>query len=109
VDTGRALLIVRRLDTGKTLHSEAAITGRVGVEGHSSVDSVVVKPDGSAAWIGESHAIGPPHSGTEVHKVTAAGAQLLDSGLAIATDSLRLHRSLVSWRHGTRTRTARLL
>jgi hypothetical protein len=73
------------------------------------VASVVVKPDGSAAWIGESHAIGPPHGGTEVHKVTAAGARLLDRGPGIATGSLRLHGALLSWRHGGRTRTARLV
>jgi hypothetical protein len=40
--------------------------------------------------------------------VTAAGAKLLDSGAAIATGSLRLHRSVLSWRHGGATRTARL-
>jgi hypothetical protein len=108
VDTGRGSLIVRRLDTGKTLHTQPALSGRVGVEGHSSVESVVVRADGSAAWIGSERAIGPPRRGTEVHAVTRTGSVLLDSGVQIDAGSLRLRGSRLSWRHGGRTRTATL-
>jgi hypothetical protein len=108
VDTGRGNLVVRRLDTGRVLHTQPAVTGRVGVEGHTAVESVVIKPDGSAAWIGEAEAIGPPHSATEVHELTGTRSRLLDSGTAIASDSLRLHGSRLSWRHGNVTRTATL-
>jgi hypothetical protein len=108
VDTGRGNLVVRRLDTGRMLQTQPAVTGRVGVEGHTSVLSVVVKPDGSAAWIGGAEAIGPPHSATEVHEVTATRSRLLDSGGSIASDSLRLRGSRLSWRHGNVTRTATL-
>jgi hypothetical protein len=108
IDTGRGTLIVRRMDTGKTLHMQPAVTGRVGVEGHTFVDSVVVKPDGSAAWIGAARAIGPPHAATEVHDVSATGSRLLDSGGAIASRSLRLRGSRLSWRHGRVVRTATL-
>jgi hypothetical protein len=108
VDTGFGGIVVRRLDTGAVLHNEAAVTGPVGVEGHTSVAAVVLKPDGSAAWIGTSRAIGPLHQGTEVHEVTATGSRLLDSGRGIDTASLRLRGSSVSWRHGTATRTATL-
>jgi hypothetical protein len=108
VDTGRGNLVVRRLDTGRVLHTQPAVTGRVGVEGHTSVESVVVKPDGSAAWIAGAEAIGPPHSATEVHEVTATGSRLLDSGGVIASGSLRLRGARLSWRHGNVTRTATL-
>lgn len=108
VDSAGGDLVVQRLDTGKMLHSVGAITGPLGVEAAYEVTSVVAKPDGSAAWIGHGHAIGPPRNATEVHDVTAHGTRLLDSGPGISTGSLRLRGSVLSWRDNGHTRTARL-
>jgi hypothetical protein len=109
VDTGQASVVVERLDTRRTLHSASAFTGRLRPESYTQVTSLVLKPDGSVAWIGTAASVVNPNSqSVEVHALGRAGGRVLDSGAAIAVGSLRLHGSVLSWRHGSRTRNARL-
>jgi hypothetical protein len=110
VDTGFSEVIVRRFSDGKTLRSAAAITGRLGVESYSAVDSLVLKPDGAVAWIATGSSIvshGAPQR--EVHKVDRAGPSLLDSGSSVRPSSLRLRGSTVTWKHGGAVRSTTLL
>jgi hypothetical protein len=104
VDSGSAAVNVLRLSDGKQLHSFAAITGAIGPEAYQSVDSLVVKRDGSVAWISTVNSIIGRGSDTEVH----ANGHRLDSGSGIAPNSLRLSGSTLSWRHGTATHSATL-
>lgn len=96
VDTGSASITVRRLSDGKRLHSFAALTG-AGPESYQSVTSLVVKPDGSVAWIATVHSIIVTSEGgaPEVH----ANGKLLEAG-EIELHSLRLHGSTLTWRDG---------
>lgn len=96
VDTGSTTVIVRRLSDGKRLHSFAALTG-AGPESYQSVTSLVVKPDGSVAWIATVHSIVATSEGggPEVH----ANGKLLEAG-EIELHSLRLRGSTLTWRDG---------
>ncbi|HEY3725769.1 MAG TPA: hypothetical protein VGL51_01260 [Solirubrobacteraceae bacterium] len=107
VDTGQTTVNVRRLTTGKSLAQRAATT-RVGVEGFQSVVSLVVKANGAVAWIGDANSLGKPKFVRQLQRLDARGFRLLDSGRPVAPASLTLHRSTLSWRHGTAVRTATL-
>lgn len=109
IDTGSTEVIVRRLTDGRQLRSEASIAGMLGPESFESVDSLVLKPDGAAAWIATGKSI--VHVGSklvELHRVDSRGSALLDSGTAIKPGSLVLHGSRLSWRHGGAVRTSTL-
>jgi hypothetical protein len=108
VDTGFALVVVRRLSDGKRLASYAAIGGPRLVESYQSIGSIVVKRNGSVAWIGSEHSIIGQGSRIEVDAVQRGKRSTLDSGSGIVASSLRLRVSTLSWRHGTATRTASL-
>jgi hypothetical protein len=107
VDTGVAIVNVRRLTTGKLLAQRPATT-RVGVEGFRSVDSLVLKSDGAVAWIATARSIGPPKFIRQVQLLDGGGFRRLDSGPEVVASSLTLHRSRLSWKHGAATRTATL-
>jgi hypothetical protein len=110
VDTGRASVVVRRLDDRRLLHDSPAVTGRLRPESYMEVGSLVLAPDGSVAWIGTgTSVINPAAKTVEVHEIDRAGSRLLDSGGQIEPRSLRLRGSQLSWRHGTATRSARLV
>jgi hypothetical protein len=104
VDTGFTTVAVRRVSDGKRLHSFAAVTGPGLVESYQSIDSLIVTPKGAVAWIATDSSIIGHGRRLEVH----ANRRLLDSGPAIAPTSLRLHGSILSWRDGAATRTAKL-
>jgi hypothetical protein len=109
VDTGFASVIVRRLSDGKRLSSDGADTGRVLPESYESVDSLVLKRDGSVAWIAVARSIvGTAGADIEVHRHDKHGKRLLDSGAGIDAGSLRLRRSKLTWNHGGATRSAAL-
>jgi hypothetical protein len=95
---------VLRVSDRKQLKSLPAITGAIGPEAYQSVDSLVVKRDGSVAWIATVNSIIGRGSDVEVH----ANGKRLDSGNAIAPKSLKLSGSQLTWRHGTATRSATL-
>jgi hypothetical protein len=110
VDTGQASVVVERLDNRRPVHSAVVFTGRLRPESYTQVASLVLKLDGSVAWIGTAASVvNPNRQSVEVHAIGRAGERLLDSGGGIAARSLRLRGSVLSWRHGSRTRTARLV
>jgi hypothetical protein len=108
VDTVSAQVLVRDLATGKQLRSEPATTGPARVESVESVDSVVVKPDGAVAWIGQSGSVVSGPTNTEVDRADARGLAKLDTGSGIDPHSLRLHGATVTWRHNGSSRSASL-
>lgn len=108
VDTIRAEVVVRRLTDGRQLQTFAA-TKATGAESFQSVGSVVVKPDGSVAWIAHVSSIGARAQATEVHSALAGGPDVvLASGSGIDLYSLRLRGSTLSWREDGLTRRATL-
>jgi hypothetical protein len=108
VDTGSTEIVVRRLTDGRRLRIAAATTSP-GVESFQSVGSLVLQRDGAVAWIGDGSSIIRHAHKVEVYKAERNGPlKLLDSGLAVAPGSLRLHGSRLSWKHGGSTRTSSL-
>jgi hypothetical protein len=97
VDTATATVTVRRLDSGRTLRSLAAMSQPVGPESFQSVDSIVVKKDGAVAWIASAHSIVRNSSQIEVDRVDGRGRSTLDTNSGIDSISLRLHGSALSW------------
>ncbi|HEY2160750.1 MAG TPA: hypothetical protein VGH24_05540 [Solirubrobacteraceae bacterium] len=109
VDTGTAQVVVRRLTDGKVLHASPAVSRVPGAESYATVATVVVKRDGSTAWIGGAHSIVRRGSSvTEVRRFDTHGQTLLDHGAGIAVGSLRLHGSRLSWTHAHSSRSANL-
>ena len=110
VDTVSATVMVRRLTDGRRLvHFGATRSGLV--EGFESVTSLALKSDGAVAWIGAVHSIVAHRQVIEVHAAASASGsanRVLDSGLGIAPQSLRLHGSTLTWRHGHAARHATL-
>jgi hypothetical protein len=104
IDSGTASVAVLRVRDGKRLRRFAAIKGSVGPESTRSVDSLVVKRDGSLAWIASVSSIIGHGRLVEVH----ANGRLLDSSVVIKPRSLQLHGSTLSWRDGDLTRSAAL-
>jgi hypothetical protein len=104
IDTGFASVTVLRLSDGKQLKNFASTSGSVGPESYQSVDAVVVKRDAAVAWIATVRSIIGHGARVEVH----ANNKLLDSGLGIDPNSLKLHGSQLTWRHGTTTQSATL-
>jgi len=107
VDTGSAVVVVRRLSDGAHLFSHAAADA-VGPEGYIAVTSVVATPAGAVAWIAHAHTIVGNHSATGVYARHGAGVSKLDSGASIGLNSLRLSGSELSWQDGSRRRSSRL-
>jgi hypothetical protein len=106
IDAGFTVVVVRRLSDGKRLAGYDAVSGPGLVESYQSIGSIVVKRDGSVAWIGSEHSIIGQGSRIEVDAVQRGKRSMLDSGSGIVASSLRLSLSTLSWRHGTTTRTA---
>jgi hypothetical protein len=109
IDFGTASVIVRRVTDGKPLVDEAATLAETGAESYQVVDSLVLKADGSVAWIGVgSSIISQGKRAIEVRRVERGNETLLDSGAAIHSESLRLRGSMLTWKHGRQTRSATL-
>jgi hypothetical protein len=109
VDTINASIMVRRLTDGQVVRQHRAINEAVGAEYFETVDAVVVKRDGSVAWIAHATWVGSQgKSVTEVDKSDRTNTSLLDSSPSIVTNSLRLHRSELSWEDGSSSRSATL-
>jgi hypothetical protein len=107
VDTGFTEVVVRRLTNGAQLRSLPA-TSPPGAESFQSVDSLVLKADGAVAWIGIGSSIVGHGRVIEVRKADRSGKALLDSGSSVDPRSLRLHRSVLTWKHASSTRSATL-
>lgn len=108
VDTGSTEVVVRRLTSGKTLHRDSATSRPLGPEAFQSVDSLVLRRDGAVAWIGQAQSIVSHSREVEVVRDDRRGEATLDEGTAIATGSLRLNGSTLTWKHGGATRSAAL-
>lgn len=108
VDVISAEVVVERLTDGVVLRDRSATTANVGPEYAQQVDSVVVKPDGSVAWIGSVSSITSHRDVIQVRKSDRTARAALDSGPKIGRRSLRLHGSELSWRDGSATKTAKL-
>jgi hypothetical protein len=110
VDTVSATVIVRRLTDGRRLVDFAATRSGL-VEGVQSVRSLALNSNGAVAWIGVAHSIVAHREVIEVHAVASGSGsadRVLDSGPQVAPTSLRIHGSMLTWRHGATTRHATL-
>jgi hypothetical protein len=108
VDTGTSQVLVRRLDSGRTIAALPATATRLGAESYVTVSSLVLAGNGSVGWITQAGSIVGHRRLTEVHARDSQGARVLDSGPTIAAGSLALVGSQLRWRDAGRTRTARL-
>jgi hypothetical protein len=108
VDTGTAQVVVRRLTDGVVLREASATTRVPGAESYQSVAALVVKGDGAVAWIGNGRSIIGRRPVVEVHRYDGRGQAELDSGSRIASGSLRLHGSRLTWTNSARRRSATL-
>ncbi len=107
IDAGSATVVVRRLGNGTIVHQDSA-TSRGVVEGYGTAASLVVKTDGSDAWIGVEDSIIGHGRVVEVHRHDKRGSALLDSTDSIRPTSLKLHGAHLSWRDGGVTRHSTL-
>lgn len=108
-DNCASKVLVRRLSDGKVLDALPAFKGPAGTGvSPTSVNSLVLKPDGAVAWIASGCSIDSPPPDLQVYRAIDRRASLLDMGKTIGARSLRLHGATVSWRHSARTRSARL-
>jgi hypothetical protein len=109
VDTINAEVLVRKLTDGHVQRQHSAINEPVGAEYFETVDDVVVKSDGSVAWIAHATWIGSQgKSVTEVDKSDRTDQSLLDSSASIDRQSLLLHGSTLSWMDGSSAHSATL-
>jgi hypothetical protein len=108
VDTGSSTVVVLNLSTGIRRAALPAATLPAGAESFSSVTSLVLRRDGAVGWIARSASVVRRRTTYEVHRFAGGKSSLLDSGGSIAPASLRLAGSLMTWRHGTATRSSRL-
>jgi hypothetical protein len=108
VDAGFTVVVVRRLSDGRRLAGYDAVGGPGLVESYQSIGSIVVKGNGSVAWIGSERSIIGRGSRIEVNAVQRGRRAMLDSGSGIVGSSLRLRLSTLTWRHGATTRSASL-
>jgi hypothetical protein len=98
--------------TGKVLHNLPTGSGppiEAGSVGVGPAVSILVKSDGSAAWIAENlkeSAKGKPFY--EVHIVNRSGTQLLAAGSEIDPSSLALGGNIVYWTQGGKPYSAPL-
>jgi len=108
VDVISAEVVVRNLTDGRVLRDDAATAGNFGPETAQRVDSIVVKPDGSVAWIASVNSIISHRGTTQVRKSDQTRRASLDSGRKIKPNSLRLDGSKLSWSDGLVMKTATL-
>jgi hypothetical protein len=108
VDAGFTVVVVRRLSDGKRLAGYGAVGGPGLVESYQSIGSIVVKRNGSVAWIGSERSIIGHGSRVEVAAGQRGKRSTLDSGPGIVGSSLRLSLSTLTWRNGTTVRSAPL-
>jgi hypothetical protein len=111
VDTISAEVTVRRLTDGHVVRSHGAITGSAGAEFAETVDAIVVKRDGSVAWIAHVRSIpgGNNTATTEVEKSDRTSHTLLQKAPSgIKLHSLRLAGSHLTWAYKSTTRSANL-
>jgi hypothetical protein len=107
VDSSSSQAIARNLESGHTLRREPA-TSRTLVEQEGGLQSIVVKADGSIAWIAAEQSLGNHGRLLQVRKDDRGGDTLLSSSLAVLPSSLKLHGSRLTWRDAGKLRSATL-
>ncbi len=107
VDFSSTEAVARNLKTGRVLHREPA-TSHTLVEQEGGLQSIVVKPDGSLAWIATEQSLGNERRLLQVRKDDRGGDRQLDSSLAVTPSSLKLHGSRLTWRDAGELRSATL-
>lgn len=104
----RELVIVRDLSTGRVLHETPTgtpVKPEPPTEGVGAVVALVVKSDGSVAWIVATDA----ENGTyQVHVLDKAGNRTLATGSNIVPGSLALGGSTLYWTQGGQAQSATL-
>jgi hypothetical protein len=95
-------VLVRDLRTGRWVHRAFTGTARQArFHGVGPVVGLVVKTDGSVAWIAEVAGLpGRAPTEYEVHAVDKSGSRVLASGTEIAPKSLALSGSTLRWTAG---------
>jgi hypothetical protein len=89
-------VIVRDLRTGRTVHREPTGAGKGESDGVGATTALVVKSNGSVAWIVNAEGEGGP----EVHVVDTTGSRLVARGTDIDPTSLALAGSRLYWAQG---------
>jgi hypothetical protein len=107
IDFSSSELIVKSLVSGRTLR-RAPATNTSLVEQEGGVRSLVLKADGSVAWIATEQSLGNHHRLLQLFKDDKGGLKLLDSGLSVAPSSLKLRGSQLTWRRDGTSRHATL-
>ncbi len=108
VDMITAEVVVEKLTDGRVLRDNPATAGNFGAETAQQVKAVVVKADGSVAWIATINSIISHRGTTQVRKSDRTKQTSLDSGRNIKPGSLRLDGSKLTWSDGSVTKTATL-
>lgn len=109
VDTVSAQVVVKSLTNGAVVRQESSWTGPVAAEFFQMVDAIVVKKDGSVAWIATAGSIISSNATTtEVEKSDHASGTLLDKSKQIKQHSLRLRGSKLTWKDGSATQRSTL-
>lgn len=99
-------MVIRDLRTGRIVHRVPTGTPTEPTPryvGLGSAVAIVVKSDGSAAWI-----VAPGTSEYQVHAVDKSGSRVLASGTNIDPHSLALAGSTLYWRQGGKAESATL-
>lgn len=100
----KSLIIVRDVRTGRVIHRVPNAENRIpGEVGSGTVTKIVLKGDGTVAWI---VAATEDPKWYEVHAVDDTGSRLLSSGADIAPHSLTLKGSTLRWTQGGKQMSA---
>jgi hypothetical protein len=107
IDFSTTEVIVRSLVSSRTLRKAPATNMSLG-EQEGGLQSLVLKADGSDAWIATEQSLGNKQRLLQLFRDDKSGLKLLDSGLGVPPSSLRLHGSQLTWRHDGTSRHATL-
>jgi hypothetical protein len=107
IDTGSTEIIVWRLGRRLPLaRGPAAVALRP--ESYTTVTALLISRRGNAAWIAATHSLGAAGGQVEVRSLIDGRDIVLGSGSDIATRSLRLRGTELTWRDGGTDRSASL-
>jgi hypothetical protein len=107
IDFSSTEVIVESLVNGSTLRNAPATKTSL-VEQEGGVQSLVLKADGSVAWIATEQSLGNRRRLRQLFKDDQTGLELLDSGLGVLPSSLTLRGSRLTWRDAGTSRHATL-